>query len=82
MPDTMCFTEVDKQYVELLPPRTVLSLLHATAAGPKGDAGAHGPGGKGIYGMGLLGMIGWGGPDLHYSQVQSDTGSTAGHSHR
>lgn len=82
MSDAMSFTEVDEQYVELLPPRTVLSLLHASATGSKGDAGAHGPAGKGIYGFGLLGMIGWGGPDLHYSQAPSDTGSAADHNHR
>jgi hypothetical protein len=81
MSDAMSFTEVDKQYVELLPPRTVLSMLRATAPGPKGDAGAHGPGGKNLYGFGLLGMIGWS-PDLHYNQVSSDNGSTTEHSHR
>lgn len=46
MSDALSFVEIDGQHVELLPARTVLSLLSAGA--PKGgDAGNGGPGGTG-----------------------------------
>lgn len=47
MSDALSFAEIDGQHVELLPARTVLSMV-STPAGPKGgDAGNGGPGGKG-----------------------------------
>ena len=47
MSDALSFAEIDGQHVELLPARTVLSMV-STPAGPKGgDAGNGGQGGTG-----------------------------------
>ncbi len=47
----LSFVEIDGQYVELLPARTVMSLFLAGKGG--GDGGTGGPGGKGAGGVGL-----------------------------
>lgn len=78
MSDTMYFAELDGQYVELLPARTVLSLLHA-GAGANGDAGTHGSNGQGTSKFTFFGIFGYGGPDSSYTF--SATGSSANGNH-
>jgi hypothetical protein len=46
MSDAMSFAEVGEQYVELLPARTVLSLLPAGIPGANGESGTPGASGK------------------------------------
>lgn len=61
MPDAMSNAEINEQHMELLPARTVLSLLHTDITG-NGDAGTRGTDGAGVSRFSMLGMIGWGGP--------------------
>jgi hypothetical protein len=57
MPDAMSFAELAEQSVELLPARTVLSMLRT---GTGGDAGAHGePGTHGADGQSIPGSTWW-----------------------
>ena len=51
MSDALSFAEIDGQHVELLPARTVLSLVAMGKGG--GDGGAGGPGGNGRGGIGV-----------------------------
>jgi hypothetical protein len=51
MSDALSFAEIDGQYVELLPARTVMSMFVVRGGG--GDGGKGGPGGKGAGGIGL-----------------------------
>ncbi len=44
MSDAMSFAELEEQHVELLPPRTVLSLFSAAAPGASGTPGTATPG--------------------------------------
>lgn len=81
MSDAMSFAELGEQHVELLPVRTVLSLLHGTINGPNGDAGTPGANGQGISKITFLGMFGWGGSDSSYNQGSSDSGGSAPGSH-
>jgi len=53
MSDALSFAEIEGQQVELLPARTVMSLVSAHGAGRGGNAGAGGPGGKGRGGIGI-----------------------------
>lgn len=62
MSEAMSNAEIQDQYVELLPTRTVLSLLHTDITG-NGDPGTRGADGQGISKFTMLGMIGWGGSD-------------------
>jgi hypothetical protein len=81
MSDAMSFAELSKQDVELLPARTVLSLLRAGTTGANnggannGDPGTRGADGKSITKFAAFGIIGWGGSDPNYS---SDTDDTSG----
>lgn len=52
MSDVMSFAEIHDQFVELLPARTVLSLLHAAQGGIIGAPGR--PGARGAHGPGLV----------------------------
>lgn len=52
MSDAMSFAEVQDQHVELLPTRTVLSLLHGAPTGVIGEPGE--PGTRGSEGPGLV----------------------------
>ncbi|MGH3812345.1 MAG: hypothetical protein ACRDUV_07790 [Pseudonocardiaceae bacterium] len=81
MSDAMSFAELGEQYVELLPARTVLSLLHATATGANGDPGTHGANGEGVSKFNFLGMFGYGGSDSSYSFSFTGSGSSAHGSH-
>ena len=54
MSDTLSFAEIDGQHVELLPARTVLSLVSACGC----DPGSHGGGGGGNAGDGGNGGVG------------------------
>ena len=54
MSDTLSFAEIDGQHVELLPARTVLSLVSACGC----DHGSHGGGGGGNAGDGGNGGVG------------------------
>lgn len=78
MSDTMSFAEFGEQYVELLPARTVLSLLHAGTPGSNGDAGTHGSNGQGISRFTFFGIFGYGGSDPSYSYSYSYGGSAHG----
>ena len=55
MSDALSFVEIDAQHVELLPARTVMSLLHTGGEnGGRGGNGGHGgAGGKGHGGLGV-----------------------------
>lgn len=77
MSDAIDFAELGEQHVELLPARTVLSVLHGAVNGPAGEPGTPGANGQGISKMTFLGMFGWGGSDPSYSQASSDSGSSA-----
>lgn len=78
MSEAISFAELGEQHVELLPARTVLSMLHGAIDGPTGDSGTPGANGQGISKMTILGMFGWGG-SVPYGQ--GSTGSSAGGSH-
>jgi hypothetical protein len=54
MSDSVNFTELDGQHVELLPARTVLSMF-ITQGADGGNAG-NGSNGTGSFGMKILGM--------------------------
>jgi hypothetical protein len=65
MSDALNFAEIDRQHVELLPARTVLSLIsacgcdpggHGGGGGNAGDGGNGGVGGAGGTGRGGLGI--------------------------
>ncbi len=83
MSDAMSFAEVCEQYVELLPARTVLSLLRAGTTGANGDPGTRGANGQSISSFTLWGIFGYGGSDSSYSYSYStgDTSSSAHGSH-
>jgi hypothetical protein len=55
MSDALSFVEIDAQHVELLPARTVMSLLRTGGEnGGRGGNGGHaGAGGKGHGGLGI-----------------------------
>jgi hypothetical protein len=54
MSDALSFAEIDGQHVELLPARTVMSLVSAHGGGGRGgNGGVGGPGGKGQGGLGI-----------------------------
>jgi len=55
MSDALSFAEIDGQRVELLPARTVMSLLH-TGGDSSGRGGNGGEGGKGGAGRGGIGV--------------------------
>jgi hypothetical protein len=59
--DAVSFVEIDSQHVELLPARTVMSLLHAGGGdGGKGGAGGSAQGGLGINILSGIGILGTG----------------------
>lgn len=77
MSDAISFAEFGEQHVELLPARTVLSMLHGAINGPTGDSGTPGANGQGMSKITFLGMFGWGGSEPSYSQGSADSGSSA-----
>ncbi|MGH3964084.1 MAG: hypothetical protein ACRDRY_12635 [Pseudonocardiaceae bacterium] len=79
MSDAMSFAELGEQHVELLPARTVLSLLSATGA--NGDPGTHGADGQGVSKFNFLGWFGYGGSDSSYKFSFTGSGSGAEGSH-
>lgn len=81
MSDAMSFAEVGEQYVELLPARTVLSLLPAGIPGANGESGTPGAHGKSMSSFTLLGMVGTNWSDSSYPYGAGDTGSSAHSSH-
>jgi hypothetical protein len=71
MPDAMSSAELAGQYVELLPARTVLSLLQAGTDGiasAPGEQGDHGSNGASIPGTTMWALFG--------SYYPSESGST------
>jgi hypothetical protein len=57
MSDALSFVEIDGQHVELLPARTVMSLLHTGGGGENsGRGGNGGHGGNGGQGRGGIGL--------------------------
>lgn len=80
MPDARSFAELGEQYVELLPTRTVLSLL-PTGTGANGDAGTHGANGQGISRFTFFGIFGYGGSDSSYGYGYSHSASTGSSAH-
>jgi hypothetical protein len=60
MSDPMSLAELTEQHVELLPDRTVLSLMRAAtggSAGSPGEAGSAGANGKGIPGTTWMALL-------------------------
>lgn len=57
MPDLMSSVDLAEQHVELLPPRTVLSLWRADLAGDTGVSGE--PGNNGAEGKSIPGTSWW-----------------------
>jgi hypothetical protein len=55
MSDSFSFTEIDGQHVELLPARTVLSMINVRGGGGHcgGDGGRGGDGGNAYGGIGI-----------------------------
>ncbi len=76
MSDAMNSAELSEQYVELLPARTVLSLLPAGLPGANGDPGTPGAKGTNMSSFNLLGMFGYGGSNSSYPYGGGDTGSS------
>jgi hypothetical protein len=74
--DSMSPAQLSEQEAELLPARTVLSLLHPATAGAKGDPGTAGAHAKNS-GFGLLGIIGWDGFAPRYSDGMTHSGVPA-----
>ncbi|MDQ3904050.1 MAG: hypothetical protein M3300_01030 [Actinomycetota bacterium] len=77
MSDALSFAEIDGQHVELLPGRTVMSLLHLGGGenGGRGGNGGHGGSGgagRGGIGVNLLNI------DLFGDQVNSAGDGTGG----
>ena len=57
MSDALSFVEIDGQHVELLPARTVMSLVHTGGGGENsGRGGNGGEGGNGGQGRGGIGL--------------------------
>ncbi|HET9254385.1 MAG TPA: hypothetical protein VFO16_04170 [Pseudonocardiaceae bacterium] len=55
MSDALSFVEIDGQHAELLPARTVMSLVHTGGCnGGKGGTGGNGGDGRGGVGINLL----------------------------
>jgi hypothetical protein len=73
MSDATSFAQLGKYDPELLPARTVLSLLHPATTGAKGDPGTASGHAKNS-GFGLLGIIGWDGFDPRYSGGMTHSG--------
>ncbi|MGH3898011.1 MAG: hypothetical protein ACRDTA_07085 [Pseudonocardiaceae bacterium] len=78
MSDVMSFAELGEQYVELLPARTVLSLLPA-GTGANGDAGTPGPSGQGTSKFTFFGIFGYGGSDSSYTFSATGSGAHGNH---
>jgi hypothetical protein len=76
MSDALSFVEIDGQHVELLPARTVMSLLHTggegSGRGGNGGTGGNGGAGRGGIGVNLLNI------DLFGDQVNSAGDGTGG----
>jgi hypothetical protein len=53
MPDAVTSTDVDSQYVELLPARTVLSLFSLDSTGANGAAGSNSTGNSAVNVLGV-----------------------------
>ena len=53
MSDALSFAEIDGQHAELLPARTVMSMLHAGGGCRGGNGGIGGNGGEGRGGVGI-----------------------------
>ncbi|MGH3695295.1 MAG: hypothetical protein ACRDRX_15135 [Pseudonocardiaceae bacterium] len=65
MSDVMSFTELGDQSVELLPARTVLSLMHAPTGaviGAPGGQGTHGSAGPSLVSETWAFVLGYPGP--------------------
>lgn len=86
MSDAMSCAELAAQHAELLPARTVLSMLHSSTVhpgdieitGPRGEAGTPGQNGQASGGWKLFGMFGWGGSETAPSTTATTTsGNTA-----
>ena len=79
MSDALSFVEIDGQHVELLPARTVMSLVHTGGGGENsgrgGNGGEGGNGGQGRGGIGLNVLN----IDLFGDQTNSAGDGTGGH---
>ncbi|MGH3821349.1 MAG: hypothetical protein ACRDRA_00660 [Pseudonocardiaceae bacterium] len=82
MSDAMSCAELAAQHAELLPARTVLSILNQSTlnpgdieiTGPRGEPGTQGANGQSMRGFNFLGWFGWSGSDA----VPSTAGTTSG----
>jgi hypothetical protein len=72
MSDAMSFAELAAQHVELLPARTVLSLVRAGTNGTPGEQGSRGSDGASIPGTTMWALFGG------YDQSGSTTSSGIG----
>jgi hypothetical protein len=69
MSDPMSFAELTEQHVELLPDRTVLSLLRAATGGSGGEPGSAGANGKSIPGTTWMALL--------FPQHEAGSGTTS-----
>lgn len=77
MSDALSFAEIDGQHVELLPARTVLSMIKATGGQCGGNGGTGGNGGEGEGGIGVnaLNIVL---PDEQYNYAANGYGGNGG----
>jgi hypothetical protein len=77
MSDAMSFAEVGEQYVELLPARTVLSLLPAGGPGANGDPGTPGAHGNSVSSVTPWRIFDFSGSDSSHPYGVGDTADSA-----
>lgn len=85
MSDAMSCAELATHHAELLPARTVLSMLHLSTlhpgdieiTGPRGEPGTQGASGQSMRGFNFLGWFGWGGPEAAPGTAAPTSGNPA-----
>jgi hypothetical protein len=81
MSDARRCAELAAAYAELLPARTVLSMLSyggIDITGPKGEPGTHGENGQSMRGFNFLGWFGWGGSNPTTPATAATADATSG----
>jgi hypothetical protein len=79
MSDKLSFAELDAQHVELLPARTVLSLMFSASGGSRGDTSHGGNGGAAVAVN--AGNINFGGNQNNVALASADGGNSSIHHH-
>jgi hypothetical protein len=80
MSDTISSAELTAHHAELLPARTLLSLLpqgDIDITGPRGEPGTPGENGQSMRSFSFLGWFGWGSSDPAPSTTGTPSGSPA-----